>query len=405
MPTDGSTPGKAAAASQGWTGPVDPAALTAALVRAPSVTPDCAAVFAALRPVLQASGFALHDASRGDVENLVAVIGAPDAGPTLAFNGHLDVVPPGDAATWRADPFSGAAEGGLLWGRGVVDMKSGVAAFVAAAASVLADSGPPRAGALALLITGDEEGPSTDGTQAILDWMAASGMRIDHCIVGEPTSHARLGDQIKIGRRGSLTAHVEARGVQGHVAYPDRLVNPLPALTRFLDRVASVRLDEGTDRFAPSSLQITTIDVGNPASNVAPAAARATLNIRFNDAQSSAALTRWLEEEAARAAEACGGALSVSVRVSGEAFATTEGPFTALVAAAVRDATGAEPARSTSGGTSDARFIKDVCPVVELGLVGDTMHQVDERAPIADIYGLAGVYRRVIERYFAAPPL
>jgi succinyl-diaminopimelate desuccinylase len=288
---------------------------------------------------------------------------------------------------------------GALWGRGAADMKSGVAAFVAAAVDFVGAT-PPE-GSVALLITGDEEGDALDGTLALLDWMAETGERLDHCLVGEPTSVEALGDTIKIGRRGSMTAHLRAYGVQGHTAYPERARNPLPGLVRLLDRLAGRRLDDGTEHFGPSTLAITTIDTGNPAANVIPAEARATVNLRFNDAHTSASLTEWIEEEADRAAADFGVGIAARVQVSGEAFFTEPGPFTELVCKAIEAETGRRPAMTTGGGTSDARFVKEHCPVVEVGLVGDTMHQVDERVAVDQIVGLKAVYERILGTYFA----
>jgi succinyl-diaminopimelate desuccinylase len=288
----------------------------------------------------------------------------------------------------------------MIWGRGAADMKSGVAAFAAAAIDFVAAT--PPAGSIALLITGDEEAEAVDGTVAILDWMAANGERLDHCLVGEPTSAERTGDAIKIGRRGSLTARLTAYGVQGHAAYPEKARNPLPALVRLLDRLAAHRLDGGTAHFGPSTLALTTIDVGNPASNVIPAEARATLNIRFNDAHSGASLSKWIEEEADRVAAEFKIGIAARIEISGESFLTAPGPFTALVARAVEAETGLSPALSTTGGTSDARFVKDHCPVVEVGLHGPTMHHVDEHVAVADIETLRRVYARILADYFAA---
>ena len=378
----------------------DPVELTAALVRCPSVTPEEGGAIALLAERLAAAGFAVHRADRNGIANLHARWGT--RGPVLGFNGHTDVVPPGDPATWRHPPFAAAVEGGRIFGRGAADMKSGVAAFAAAAIDFVAAT--PPAGSIVLAITGDEEGAGDDGTLAILDWMAANGERIDHCLVGEPTCPERLGDMMKIGRRGSLTARLTAYGTQGHSAYPDRAKNPLPALVRLLDRLATRRLDGGTAHFGPSTLAITTIDTGNPASNVIPAEARATVNIRFNDTHSGASLSAWIEQEADRAASAFGVGIAVRVKVSGESFLTRPGRFTDLVARAVAEGTGITPALSTSGGTSDARFIQSHCPVVEFGIVGATMHQTDESVDIADIHALKDVYARILAAYFAAPP-
>jgi succinyl-diaminopimelate desuccinylase len=375
----------------------DPVDLTAALVRCPSVTPEEGGAITLLQGLLAAHGFAVHRADRNGIANLYARWGTE--GPVFGFNGHTDVVPPGDPAAWRHLPFAAAIEDGRLYGRGAADMKSGVAAFAAAAIDFTAAT-PPR-GSVVLAVTGDEEGESVDGTPAILDWMAANGERLDHCLVGEPTCPARMGDTIKIGRRGSLTAWLTAYGRQGHSAYPERAANPLPALVRLLDRLASRTLDAGTEHFGPSTLAITTIDTGNPASNVIPAEARATVNIRFNDAHSGASLSDWIEEEADRAAKAFGVGVSARFQISGESFLTGPGPFTDLVARAVAAETGVTPELSTTGGTSDARYIQAHCPVVEFGLVGATMHQVDEHVETAHIHALKAVYARILADYFA----
>ncbi len=377
---------------------VDAAALTADLIRCPSVTPEEGGALALLEALLTEHGFRCTRIDRGGVANLYARWGT--AGPVFGFNGHTDVVPPGDAAAWTHPPFSGAEQDGVIWGRGAVDMKSGVAAFAAAACDLVAEA--PPAGSVALLITGDEEGVATDGTTAILDWMKAEGEALDHCIVGEPTCPNRLGEMIKIGRRGSMTGYVTARGVQGHSAYPHRAKNPLPALVRLLDRLASWEMDGGTEHFDASTLAITTVDVGNPANNVIPAEGRATVNIRFNDAHSSASIRAKIEADAAEIAAETGVALELRWQVSGESFLTPPGPLSALVSAAVEAETGVTPVLSTSGGTSDARFIKDLCPVVEFGLVGTTMHQVDERVPVDEVHALKAIYRRVLESYFKA---
>lgn len=376
----------------------DAVALAAELIRCPSVTPAEAGAIALLDRVLSQAGFRTVRVERGGVSNLFARWG--EGGPALGFNGHVDVVPPGDPAAWRHPPFAGVVEDGRLWGRGAADMKSGVAAFVAAAVDFVAAT-PPR-GSIVVAVTGDEEGDAVDGTAAILDWMAANGERIDHCLVGEPTCPEQMGEAIKIGRRGSITAHLRAYGRQGHAAYPERARNPLPALVRLLDRLASRRLDAGTAHFDPSTLAITTVDTGNPAANVIPAEARATVNLRFNDAHSSQALADWIEEEADRAAAAFGVGIAARFQVAGEWFLTEPGPFTELVARAVEAETGRRPAFSTSGGTSDARFVKDLCPVVEVGLVGTSMHQVDEHVEVAHIEALKGVYARILTDYFAA---
>jgi succinyl-diaminopimelate desuccinylase len=376
----------------------DPIVLAQALIRRPSVTPADAGAMAVLRGALEGLGFTCRAMPFGDIENLYARLG--EASPNLCFAGHTDVVPEGDPAAWSAPPFAAAIEGGVLSGRGAVDMKSAIAAFVAAVARILA-RGRPR-GSISLLITGDEEGLAEHGTRAVVPALAAMGERLDHCIVGEPTSSAVLGDMIKIGRRGSLGAVITVDGVQGHVAYPDRAANPIPVLVRLLGRLQDRALDAGFEAFQPSNLEITSVDVGNAASNVIPAQATARLNIRFNPAHTGAALATWLTEEAARAGDGFKGRVAVETRINGEAFLTPEGPFTDVVATAVRDVTGRAPELSTTGGTSDARFIRALCPVVEFGLVGTTMHKVDEHAPVADIHALSAIYERLTEGYFAA---
>jgi succinyl-diaminopimelate desuccinylase len=377
----------------------DPVALTAELIRCPSVTPEEGGAIALVEARLAAAGFRTVRVDRNGIANLYARWGT--AGPVLGFNGHSDVVPPGDRSRWRHDPFAAVIEDGRIYGRGAADMKSGVAAFVAAAIDFVVAT--PPAGSIVITVTGDEEGEGVDGTAAILDWMAAAGERMDHCLVGEPTCPSRMGEMIKIGRRGSLTAYLTAYGVQGHTAYPERAKNPLPALVRLLDRLAARDLDRGTAHFGPSTLAIATVDVGNPASNVIPAEARATVNIRFNDAHTAEGLTGWIEEEADRAAAAFGVGIAARFQVSGVSFLTEPGPFVDLVAEAVAAATGERPAFSTSGGTSDARFIKDHCPVVEVGLVGNTMHQADEHVAVAHIGELKAIYADILRRYFAEP--
>ncbi len=379
---------------------LDPVALTAELVRCRSVTPEDGGALAVLERVLGAAGFECVRVDRAGTPNLFARWGARGGARSFGFNGHTDVVPVGDAAAWSVDPFGGTVRDGRLWGRGACDMKSGVAAFVAAAVDFVRDT-PPE-GAVILAITGDEEGPGQDGTVAILDWMERSGERMDVCLVGEPTCPERLGDMIKIGRRGSLTATLTATGRQGHAAYPHRALNPLPALVGLLDRLSRIELDSGSDAFDPSTLAITSIDVGNAASNVIPGVGRAVLNIRFNDAHTGVSLSEWLRAEAAAASEASGVALDVEVHVSGEAFVTPPGALSRLVARAVEAETGVTPVLSTSGGTSDARFVRRHCPVVEFGLVGKSMHQVDEHAEVADIEGLKRVYGRILREYFAS---
>jgi succinyl-diaminopimelate desuccinylase len=379
--------------------PLDPVDLTARLVRCPSVTPAEGGALVLLQEILEGAGFACTRVDRGDTPNLFARWGRKGANRSFGFNGHTDVVPVGDAAAWTRDPFGGDIADGWLWGRGATDMKSGVAAFVAAAVDFVRATPPD--GAVLIAITGDEEDKATDGTVALLDWMAAAGEAMSVCLVGEPTSPERLGEAMKIGRRGSLTARLAATGVQGHSAYPQRAKNPVHAMVDLLARLMARPLDAGTAHFDPSTLQVVTFDTGNPASNVIPAACRATVNIRFNDAHTGAGLTAWLEQEAAAVAAATGVRLEVAVSVSGESFLTPPGALSDLVARAVQAETGIAPALSTAGGTSDARFVKDHCPVVEFGLVGRTMHQVDERVEVAQIVALKRIYGRILRDYFA----
>ena len=377
----------------------DPAELTARLIRCPSVTPDDAGTLDLLTALLEPAGFACTRVDRNGTPNLFARWGAKGAPRGFGFNGHVDVVPPGDPAAWTHPPFSGALLDGVLWGRGATDMKSGVAAFVAAAIDFVTETPPD--GAVILTITGDEEGPSRDGTTAILDWMRDAGERMEVCIVGEPSNPEHMGEMIKIGRRGSLTARITAHGKQGHVAYPHRALNPLHGLIRLLDGLTAQPLDQGTAHFDPSGLQVTTIDCGNPASNVVPAQASATLNIRFNDLHTGESLSTMLRQRAAAVQAESGVRFDLDIDISGESFLTRPGPFVDLVAGVVAEQTGRTPVLSTSGGTSDARFIKDHCPVVEFGLVGAFMHQVDERVPVAQIHQLKSIYQTILARYFA----
>ncbi len=379
--------------------PLDPVALTAELIRCRSVTPAEGGALVLLERVLTGAGFACTRVDRGPTANLFARWGARGANRSFGFNGHTDVVPVGDAAAWTHDPFGAEVVDGWMYGRGATDMKSGVAAFVAAAVDFVQTTPPD--GAVILAITGDEEGEATDGTPALLDWMAAQGERMTHCLVGEPTCPEFFGDMIKIGRRGSMTAFFTATGVQGHSAYPHRARNPLSALVRLMTRLEAEPLDGGTAHFDASTLAITTIDCGNPATNVIPARARATVNIRFNDAHSSDSLGRWLAEQAAAVQAETGVTMELRLSVSGESFLTPPGPQSDLVAGAVQAETGRRPQLSTSGGTSDARFVRNHCPVVEFGLVGKTMHQVDERVELAQIAALKAVYARILKDYFA----
>lgn len=379
--------------------PVDPVALTADLVRCPSVTPEEGGALVLLEKVLTQGGFTCTRVDRGGVCNLYARWGRQGANRTFGFNGHTDVVPLGDEAAWTMPPFGAEIKDGFLYGRGATDMKSGVAAFAAAALDFVADTPPD--GAIVLAITGDEEGDALDGTTALLDWMAANNETMSVCLVGEPTCPDVMGEAMKIGRRGSMAAFFTVTGVQGHAAYPHRAKNPMPAMARLMDVLSSRVLDEGTAHFDPSSLQVLTIDTGNPATNVIPAQSKATVNIRFNDMHTSAALTAWMQEEADQVAAEFGVKIAMRVKVSGESFLTPPGELSDLIAGAVEAETGRKPELSTSGGTSDARFVKDHCPVVEFGLVGKTMHQVDERVEVAQIGQLKAIYTRILTDYFA----
>jgi len=376
-------------------------ALTRALIRRPSVTPADAGALDELQARLDASGFRTHrlpfsEAGTPDIDNLYARIG--DSAPFLLFAGHTDVVPPGDAQKWRVDPFSGEIVDGEIIGRGAADMKGGIAAFAAAAFAWIAKNGAPTKGSIGLLITGDEEGPAINGTVKMLDWLASDGQRFDHCIVGEPTNAQRLGDTIKIGRRGSLNGRLTVRGRQGHVAYPQRADNPAPHVLALGAALTATPLDSGTDWFDASNLEITSIDIGNEATNVIPGEARLRFNVRFNDLWTPDTLAAEIRRrmETMRPPESFELAFDPCNAVS---FVTKPGPFTDLVADAIEAETGRRPEFSTSGGTSDARFIANYGPVLEFGLVGKTMHQIDERVPVADIDGLTAIYGRILEIY------
>ncbi|MEI2685596.1 MAG: succinyl-diaminopimelate desuccinylase [Cypionkella sp.] len=378
---------------------VDAVDLTARLIRCPSVTPVEGGALVILQSVLSEAGFACSRVDRGGIANLFARWGLRGANKTFGFNGHTDVVPVGDRAAWTHDPFGAEVVDGWMYGRGATDMKSGVAAFVAAAIDFVRNSPPD--GAVVLAITGDEEDVALDGTVALLDWMAENGERMTHCLVGEPTCPNEMGEMMKIGRRGSMTGYFTAAGVQGHSAYPHRAKNPMSALVKLLTRLEAQPLDTGTAHFDASTLAITTIDCGNPANNVIPAKGSATVNIRFNDAHSGASLSRWLQDHATAVQAETGVQIGLRITISGESFLTPPGDFSALIARAVQAETGRMPEASTSGGTSDARFVKDHCPVVEFGLVGKTMHQVDERVEVAHIHALKSIYGRILKDYFA----
>ena len=377
----------------------DPQTLTAELVRCASVTPEEGGALLLLDKVLSEAGFACTRVDRGGVSNLFARWGAPGHPRTFGFNGHTDVVPIGDEAAWTHPPFGAEEAEGWLYGRGATDMKSGVAAFAAAAIDLVRDAPPD--GAIILTITGDEEGDAVDGTTALLDWMDSAGERMSVCIVGEPTCPETIGDMIKIGRRGSMSAWFTVKGKQGHSAYLHKALNPMPAVALLAHRLSSHVLDAGTDHFDPSTCSVTTIDTGNPATNVIPAETRMTVNLRFNDLHTGASLTEWLQAEADKVAGETGTRIEMKVKISGEAFLTPPGELSGLVSRAVTAETGLVPELSTTGGTSDARFVKSHCPVVEFGLVGHRMHQVDERVWIEDIHALKRIYGRILRDYFA----
>lgn len=376
----------------------DPVALTADLVRCASVTPEDAGALDVLHDLLSGAGFECAWADRGGIRNLFARWGDKGHSKTFGFNGHTDVVPVGDAEAWTMPPFGAEIKEGVLYGRGSTDMKSGVAAFAAAAIDFVQTT-PPE-GAIILAITGDEEGDAVDGTTALLAYMEAAGERMDVCLVGEPTCPDKMGDMIKIGRRGSMTAWIKVIGTQGHSAYPHRANNPLPAMMRLMDRFASHELDKGTEHFDPSTLAVVTVDTGNPATNVIPAECSSAVNIRFNDSHSGASLTQWIKDEIARIETDFDVKTEVKIKISGESFLTPPGALSDLVARAVEAETGVTPVLSTTGGTSDARFVKDHCPVVEFGLVGQSMHQVDEHVEVAHIRQLKDIYTRVLTEYF-----
>jgi succinyl-diaminopimelate desuccinylase len=379
-----------------------PLALAQSLLRCPSVTPAEGGALAFIESVLREAGFEVRrpvfsEPGTADVENLYARYGTSE--PCLLFAGHTDVVPPGDVSRWRHDPFGGVVDGAELHGRGAVDMKGGVACMMAAALAFVRENSDFK-GSIGFLITGDEEGPAINGTVKLLDWAKARGERFDACILGEPTNPNRLGDMIKIGRRGSLTGHVTVEGKQGHVAYPHLAENPIPGLMRLLEGLLGEPLDRGTEHFDASNLEVTTIDVGNPAANVIPASARATFNVRFNDLWSPQSLEEELER---RLREAAGNTVRYTLRTeptNAVAFLTPPNAFVGFIADAIEAETGIRPKLSTTGGTSDARFIVRACPVVEFGLVGQTMHQIDERVAVADLDRLTSIYRKVLAAYF-----
>jgi succinyl-diaminopimelate desuccinylase len=385
------------------TSPADPVAIARDLIRCPSVTPVEGGALTFLETLLKRAGFTVHrmtfsEPGAADVENLYARIGT--ASPHLMFAGHTDVVPPGDPKAWSHAPFSGDIADGVLYGRGAVDMKGAIACKLAAALDHLAANGGKPKGSISFLITGDEEGIAVNGSPKLLKWAAARGEKFDHCVLGEPGNVSEMGDTIKLGRRGSQNGVLVVTGKMGHVAYPHRADNPVRGLVRLMDALMNEPLDKGSAKFDPSNLEFTSIDIGNPTVNLIPGEARARFNIRFNDCHDYASLKRLVEQRAAKVAGE-----KVKWKIDWEpsnadVFYTEPSPFTDVVIGAVAEVTGKKPKLSTSGGTSDARFIKDYCPVVEFGLVGTTMHATDERVPVADLQTLTKVYRRILDNYF-----
>ena len=380
---------------------IDAVAFAAELIRCPSVTPEDAGALDVLQTALEKLGFActrlpFEEDGTAPVDNLYARLGTQ--GPHLCFAGHTDVVPVGAADDWQVDPFAGEIRDQALWGRGAADMKGSIAAFVAAIAAHLDAHGAPD-GSISLLITGDEEGPSINGTRKMLGWLQEQNEIIDDCIVGEPTNPDVLGDMIKIGRRGSVNGVVTVTGTQGHVAYPHLAENPVPQLTAMMTHLAQTPLDEGSTHFQPSNLELTGFDVGNMTTNVIPAQAVARFNIRYNDHWTAQTVSEWIGARLDESAGVSGYQLDLSH--TGDCFLTEPGPFVEQLSAAIEEVTGRMPQLSTTGGTSDARFIKDICRVVEFGLVGKTMHKVDERVPVDDIRQLGEIYRLVLNSYFA----
>jgi succinyl-diaminopimelate desuccinylase len=383
---------------------LDPVALAQALIRCPSITPAEAGALTLLESVLKQTGFSVHrvtftEPGTSPVENLYARLGT--GGPNLCFAGHTDVVPPGNEAAWTRPPFAAEIHESVLFGRGAVDMKGAIACFLAATQQyVSAHAGLPH-GSISFLITGDEEGPSINGTAKVLKWLAEKGERLDACLVGEPSNSVVLGDAIKIGRRGSVDGELVVYGKQGHAAYPHRAENPIPKLARLVDRLSSTPLDQGTTRFEPSSLQVTVVSVPNTATNVIPSEARAKFNVRYNDLHRRPGVEAWVRAQCEAAARAVGARWSASFSGTGDVFLTQPGPLVDTMIEAVRAVTGLTPQLATGGGTSDARFVQAYCPVIEFGLVNETIHQVDERVPLADLERLTRIYGQFIAGYFA----
>jgi succinyl-diaminopimelate desuccinylase len=379
---------------------VDALELAQALIRCPSVTPADEGALDVLQSALEGLGLTCHrmtfsEEGTADVDNLYARLGTE--GPNFCYAGHTDVVPVGNEAGWTVDPFGGEVIDGTLYGRGATDMKGGIACFVSGMSRFLKNRSGNFNGSISLLITGDEEGPSINGTRKVLDWLAERNETLDACIVGEPTNPNKLGEMVKIGRRGSISGWLTVHGMQGHTAYPHLADNPLPRMIAMLDTITSEKLDDGTDHFQPSNLQLTTIDVGNTATNIIPGEVQAAFNIRFNDLHTSESLMTWLKEKF----DAVGGDYDVEFQITGEAFLTPPGKLSSLLSEAVEKTTGIKPDLSTTGGTSDARFIKDFCPIAEFGLISQSMHKVDECARLSDMERLTDIYELFLDGYFA----
>jgi len=382
---------------------MNPVSILQSLIRCPSVTPAEGGALKYLEQLLKPAGFRtirlpFSEPGTADVENFYARHGS--GRPHFCFAGHTDVVPPGREADWTYPPFSGVVADGQVWGRGAVDMKGGIAAFAAAVLPLVQAN--RLGGSVSLLITGDEEASAINGTAKVLGWMRENAEIPDHCLIGEPTSRERLGDGIKIGRRGSVNIHLTAEGRQGHVAYPENVINPIHLLGRMIDRLHSEPIDSGNEWFGPSTLQCVTADTGNPAVNVVPARATARFNVRHNTLQTAETLAFWVRQRCDRVVGELGGSYALDVQAKSDAFVTEAGPLLAVVAAAIEKETGVVPLVNTGGGTSDARFIKDFCPVVEFGPLSQTIHQVDERITVEDLETLTKIYQSILERYFAA---
>jgi len=382
---------------------IDPLNLSQALIKCPSVTPDSGEALDVLQDTLSEMGFRCKQvnfsaAGTPDVNNLYAKFG--HSSPNFCFAGHTDVVPVGDLEAWTVDPFGAEIKKGMLCGRGASDMKTAIACFVAAVSRFIDTQDNNFKGSISLLITGDEEGPAINGTKKLLEWITEKGDALDACLVGEPTNPNELGDMIKIGRRGSLNGYLTVSGTQGHTAYPHLADNPIHLIVKMLETITSKELDQGTDHFQASTIQVSTIDVDNPATNVIPAKARATFNVRFNDLHKATDIERWLREEFDTVTNQTDSSYDLITKVSGEAFLSLPGQLSALLSGAVTEVTGRTPVLSTSGGTSDARFIKDYCPVAEFGMVGATMHKIDESVKLVDLEALTAIYTTTLKNYF-----